>query len=215
MTGEQYNDFEAIMNRAALLTFQQKGKDWRALVTAMFEELAMYDLENVRAAVAAHVRSEKFFPTLADIITLIEGCSEDRAALAWAAVVRAVERLGRSLSVRFPSPAYHYAIEQIGGWQKLCTTLTDEEIKWRGKDFERFFEIGERVASWEHEPGKVRVQPYLMGWYEANNRRGGCALPDVVDAETGKPLKDFRAALPEPSDTSGVVMTLVKGMKAS
>ena len=215
MTSEQYNDFEAIMSRAALLTFQQRGKDWRALVTAMFEELAAYDLESIRAAVSAHVRSEKFFPTLADIATRIEGGSDARAALAWAVVVRAVERLGHSLSVRFPSPAYHYAIEQMGGWQKLCATLTDDEVKWRGKDFERFFEIGERVASWEHEPGKVCVPPYLMGWHETNNRRGGHALPDVIDVATGKPMKDFRAALPEPEDPAGVVMKLVKGMKAS
>lgn len=192
-----------------------RGPLTKEALKMFFMLLSPFDLGQVKQALQEHMKISVFMPKPANIITLIEGCSEDRAALAWAAVVRAVERLGRSLSVRFPSPAYHYAIEQIGGWQKLCTTLTDEEIKWRGKDFERFFEIGERVASWEHEPGKVRVQPYLMGWYEANNRRGGCALPDVVDAETGKPLKDFRAALPEPSDTSGVVMTLVKGMKAS
>ena len=214
MNGQQYTEFEAIMSRAALLSFQQKGKDWRALITAMFEELAAYDLEAVRLAVATHVRSEKFFPTLADIVKRIDGDHEDRAAIAWAYVVKAIERLGHYLSVRFPSPAYHYAIEFMGGWQKLCTTLTEAETKWRGKEFERFFEIGERVASWGHELGKVHVPPYLLGWHETHNRRGGYALPDVLDAATGKPIQGFRerVALSE-SGVSKTVMQLVEGMK--
>jgi hypothetical protein len=180
-----------------------------------FMLLLPYDLGQIKEALQEHMRIAVFMPKPADIILRIECSSEDRAALAWAAVVRAVERLGHGLSVRFLSPAFHYAIEQMGGWQKLCTTLTDAEVKWRGKDFTRFFEIGERVASWDHEPGKVHVPPYLAGWHEVNNRRGGHALSDVIDVATGKPLKDFRAALQEPWDPSGVVMKLVKGMKAS
>jgi hypothetical protein len=215
MKNEQYKDFEAIMSRAALLTFQQRGKDWRALVTAMFEELAAYDLEAVRAAVAGHVRAEKFFPTLADIAARIDGSSEDRAALAWTTVVHAVERIGRVHSVRFSSPAIHYAIEHMGGWQSLCSTLTGVEIKWRGKDFARFFEMGERLASWEDEPGKARVSPYLVGVYEALNRRGGYELPNVINAETGAPIAGGRMALPAPLPSAPcVISSLAEGMKA-
>jgi hypothetical protein len=215
MRGDQYKDFETIMARAALLTFQQRGKDWRDLVTAMFEELAAYELEDVRTAVAAHVRARKFFPTLSDIITRIDGLPEDRAAVAWQTVVRAIRRLGHYVSVRFQSPAYHYAIAQMGGWQELCSSLRIEELPFRGKDFERFFQIGERVATWGNEAGKVHVPSYLMGGHEANNRRGGFALlPDVVDAKTGEPLRGFRGELPEPGESSGIVMRLVKGMRA-
>jgi hypothetical protein len=214
MTSDQYNDFEKIMNRAALLTFQQRGKDWRALITAMFEELGDFSLDSVRDAVAGHVRAEKFFPALADIVRRIEGGSETRAALAWAVVARAVTKLGRTASVRFPSPAYHYAIEQMGGWQKLCASLRDEDLPFRGREFARFFEAGERVASWGNEPGKVRVPPYLMGWHEINNRRCGQELPDIVDAQTGSPINGFRAALPESDRGSEVVMRLMKGMRA-
>jgi hypothetical protein len=179
-----------------------------------FVLLLPYSLEQVTAALQGHMQSSVFMPKPADIITRIKGTSEDRAALAWALVVRAVECLGHYVSVRFPSPAFHYAIGQMGGWQKLCATLTDAEVKWRGKEFERFFEIGERVASWERTARKVYVPPYLVGWHEANNRRGGHALPDVVDAETGRPIQGLRAALPEPEEASANVVTaLVRGMR--
>ena len=215
MTGDQYGKFEEIMERAALLTVQQQGKDWEKFVMIMFEELSAYDLKIVEAAVTAHVRSQKFFPTLADITTRIEGSAETRAALAWAHVVTAIERFGHCLSVRFPSPAYHYAIGFMGGWQKLSATLMNAEIKWRGKDFAQFFTLGECVASWGCEPGKVHVPPYLAGWHEVNNRRSGYALPDVINTVTGKPIQNFRAALPEPGQgPSKIVMQLSKGMKA-
>jgi hypothetical protein len=216
MKSGQYAEFEALLERAALLTFQQRGKDWRALVTAMFEELAAYDLESVRAAIAEHVRSEKFFPALADIVRRIEGPDETRAALAWAVVIRAVTKLGRVASVRFPSPAYHYAIERMGGWQKLCATLRDADLPFRGREFERLFAAGEKVAAWEPEPGKVAVPTYLMGWHEAANRRDGYALPDVIDAATGEPIKGLlgSAALPEPDEKSVVIMKLAEGMGA-
>jgi hypothetical protein len=136
MKSEDYAEFERVMERAALLTFQQRSKDWLALITAFFEELAEYDLEIIRTAVKEHVFAEKFFPTLADIIKQIDGGSSDRAARAWATVVRAVSRIGRSNSVAFPSPAYIYALRQMGGWVKLCRTLTTDEEKWRGKEFE-------------------------------------------------------------------------------
>ena len=214
MTKNQYAEFFAIMKRAATLTYQQKNKDFEELAVVMFEELGAYELEDVRSAVANHVRYEKFFPMLADIIKRIEGTAEERAALAWQTVLKAIRMIGSGNSIRFPSPAYHYAIEQMGGWMKLCSTLTVEEEKWRGKDFVRFFEIGERVASWEHEPGNVHVPPYLMGWHEINNRRGRDALPDIVDAETGILIAGIREALPEPGESSGIVMRLVRGMRA-
>jgi hypothetical protein len=217
MKNKDYAEFELVMERAALLTFQQRGKDWLALITAFFEELGEYDLEVVRAAVKEHVHAEKFFPALADIIKRIEGNSEDRAARAWATVVRAVSRIGRNNSVAFPSPAYIYAVKQMGGWVKLCRTLTTDEEKWRGKEFERFFQIGERVATWEADTddknGTVWVPTYCVGECETNNRCRGYALPDIVDAETGKVLTNFRAALPDPTEKSEIILELVKKMR--
>jgi hypothetical protein len=216
VNGDQYDEFEEMMTHAAVLSYRQKGVDWRELMNALWEELEQYDLEVLRAAVMAHVRSEKFFPALGDIITRIEGTAEDRAKLAWRLVVRAIERLGHYDSVRFPSPAHHYAIEQMGGWRGLCARLTNDELPFREKDFVRFFEIGERVASWGREEGKVHVPEYCVGAFEVNNRAIGYALPAVIDARTGKPVEGIRASLPAPADESvTIIRTLAEKMSAS
>jgi hypothetical protein len=214
MNMDDYSNFEEIMSRAALVT-NRHGKDWDAMITVMFEELATYKLDDIAAAVGAHVRSEKFFPTLADIVTQLEGDVEDRAALAWAKVVRAVEHLGGGISIRFPSPAIHYAIEQMGGWQKLCATLTNDSMVWREKEFSRFYAIGEKTASWEPGNGRVQVPRYLCGQYEINNRQNHYKLPAVYDSETEQPIEGIRAELSEPGrKTNSVVIRVTKGMQA-
>lgn len=197
MTSQEYDGFKKLLERAATVTFLQRGKDWETLVTVMFEELAQYDLEDIRSAVGAHVRSEKFFPALADIVQRIEGRPEDRAAAAWALVLRAISRFGHDTSVRFPSPAIHYALNQMGGWAKLCMRLTDAELPFRARDFAQFFAMGERCASWDGANGTVKVPAYLAGTCGLSNRANGYALPaKVYDAETGEAL-DHRA-LPAP-----------------
>lgn len=196
MIEQDFAEFKEIMGRAALLTYTQKNKDWADLLTAMFEELICYPLEAVRGAVSAHVRAAKFFPALADIVTRIEGTGDDRSALAWRIVVKAVERNGQYDSIRFPSPAYHYAIANMGGWVSLCKNLTEDNEPFRGKEFMRFFKLGEQHADWEIREGKVRVPMYLAGLCETQNRGRGIALPaKVYDAGTGE-----LAELPELSE---------------
>jgi hypothetical protein len=190
---DDYAAFEEILQRAADLTMVQQNKAWRSQVTALFEELAEYDLEAIQAAVRDHTRSEKFFPTLADIVRRLEGTAEDRAALAWGMALRAIQRHGRSASVFFPSPAHVYAIEQMGGWVRLCSSLAVDEEKWTARVFGRFFSYGERVASWDREPGKVVVPRYCVGQCERNNRSDGRALPAIIDAATGQPVKTMDA----------------------
>jgi hypothetical protein len=175
-----------------------------------------FSLAQVEQALHEHMKASPFMPKPCDIITRIKGTTADRAALAWRMVVNAIGRIGRGHSVAFPSPAYIYALNQLGGWQKLCASLTEDEVKWRGKDFERFFEIGERVATWEYEDGKVRVPRYCVGAFEASNRAQGYALPHVIDAATGKPIEGFRASLPAPDvETVTIIKELTEGMKAS
>jgi hypothetical protein len=186
-------------------------------LSLMFKILSCYDFGLIERAVEAHIRREKFAVTPADIIRHIEGAPEDRAKLAWQVVVHAIQRLGRYESVRFPYPAYHYAIGQMGGWQGLCISLRNEDLPFRGKDFERFFEIGERVASWDHTDGKVHVPAYLCGSHEYHNRLSGHVLPpSVKDAVTGEVLLEFRNALPPQGEkTLAIVKSPAKGMKAS
>lgn len=188
MTEADFPAFAEIMHRASELTTVPNGKDVERVTLALFQALVEFPLPAVTEAVDAHCRSERFFPMLADIVTRIEGKAEDRAAAAWAMVLRAIGRFGYYDSVKFPEPATHYAIAQMGGWRYLSEYLTAENAPFRAKDFARFFGIGERIAAWENEPGKVRVAPYLMGQHEAENSRKGHDRRTVWDAVTCTPI---------------------------
>lgn len=159
--------------------------------------LQKFSLSQVKAALQEHMAVSPYMPKPCDVIQRIEGHPEDRAAAAWGMVLRAISRFGHDTSVRFPSPAIHYALNQMGGWAKLCMRLTDAELPFRARDFAQFFAMGERCASWNGANGTVKVPAYLAGTCDLSNRTNGYALPTkVYDAETGEAL-DHRA-LPAP-----------------
>ncbi len=158
--------------------------------------LQKFSLEQVKSALQEHMASSPYMPKPCDVSRRIEGQPEDRAAVAWALVLRAVSRFGHDTSVRFPFPAFHYAVGQMGGWAKLCMRLAEAELPFRAKDFARFFEIGERCATWDGANGTVKVPAYLAGTCELSNRANGHRLPArVYDVETGKVLEGL--ALPD------------------
>lgn len=194
MVQQDFEMFRKMMRAAADMTVMPNGKDTDRVIIALFEGLKQYSLDEICKAVSDHCRNERFFPMLADITSRIEGGAGDRSAAAWALVLKAVSRYGHSESVRFPSPAIHYAIEQMGGWCSFCAALTYDNMPFRAKDFAVHFSTGERVASWDHEQGKTCVRAYLPGEHEVRNRGLGHRVP-VYEVESGKPIQ--AAALPE------------------
>ena len=183
MTKKDFGDFKALVEEAVCLTAVSGEKDVGRTAASMFRALEEFPFAVVRDAFVAHCRQERFFPTLADIATRIEGKAEERAALAWALVMRAVRRLGASKSVRFPSPAIHYALEQMGGWRHFASSLTTNEEPFRAKDFALFYSIGERIASWDGVEGTRAVPPYLQREIEHDNRGNDFIPRRVYDAE--------------------------------
>lgn len=190
MTRKDFGDFKALVEEAAYLTAVSGEKDVGKTAASMFRALEKFPFAVVRDAFVAHCRQERFFPTLADIVERIEGKAEERAALAWALVMRAVRRLGASKSVRFPSPAIHYALEQMGGWRHFASSLTTDEEPFRAKDFALFFGIGERIASWDGLGGTRAVKPYLPGEIEHDNRGNNFIPRRVYDAEALAPIPE-------------------------
>jgi hypothetical protein len=196
------------------------GKDplTKEVLKTYFLLLLPYSITQVRDALNQHLKKSVYLPKPADIITLIEGTVEDRAKLAWQYVVKAIRRYGRSANVRFPNPAYHFAIERMGGWWRLCATLREDDLPFRGKDFERFFEIGEKTASWDDEPGKVQVKKYLGGYYE-RERDASCLMigqGQVYCVETGEIIKNHEVPVmigKKTSDVDSVIGELAKRMK--
>ncbi len=184
----------------------------------IFEALRPYPFEAVRAAVGKHLVSAegKFFPTAAHIVQQIRGTEAERAELAWRRVVSAVSRRGCYDSVRFPEPAYHFAIRELGGWERLVSmvdAMTDREIEFFGQKFAKLYAAGERCASWTPTAGRECVPAYFQGSFERENRARGFldAIPAPVDALTGEKLD--RAALA--GGTSGVSATAPHSAVAS
>ena len=190
------------MDRAAIVTVLQNGRDFEDLKTALFLALQEYSLAQVTLAVAEHCRASRFFPMLADIVTCIEGSVEDRAALAWSLVRKAIRRYGTGRNIRFPHPATHYALDKMGGWWSLNRILDSDNEPFKSREFARFYRLGEKYASWNGEHGKEQVLPYLP-----SERKREPPLK-VYDAETGELVDSKILALEAPKSRECAIIQL-------
>lgn len=85
--------------------------------------LEAYDIAAIEQATRKAMSTLKFFPKPAEIIEIIEGGSNDRAAMAWAAFLDATSDSGYA-SVKFLEPATAIAVDAVfGGWIQACELL--------------------------------------------------------------------------------------------
>ncbi|MBQ9566110.1 MAG: hypothetical protein IJU98_11030 [Synergistaceae bacterium] len=205
MREQDHDTFQKLMDRAAIVTVLQNGRDFNDLKTALFLALQEYTLEQVTVAVAEHCRASRFFPMLADIVTRIEGNVEDRAALAWSLVRKTIRRYGTGRNIRFPHPAIHYALDKMGGWWSLNRLLDSDNEPWKFREFARFYRLGEKHASWTGEHGKEKVLPYLP----SEHGLGRQELPlKVYDAETGELIDNKIFALEAPKSPECAIIQM-------
>lgn len=90
---------------------------WNACQSFEFDELSK--------AFSAHLvnaESGQYLPKPADIVRALQGTTTDRAAMAWGKVIEAASSIGAYTDVVFDDPAIHAAIEDLGGWPKVCRT---------------------------------------------------------------------------------------------
>lgn len=88
-----------------------------------------YTLEQVRKALTAHATDPQhgqFAPKVADLVRILAGTHTDRATLAWGKVHEAMSAVGAYTDVVFDDPAIHAAVEDLGGWPKICRTDVKE-----------------------------------------------------------------------------------------
>lgn len=98
-------------------------------MTLWWQALERFDLAQVERAFRLAVESPdtgQFMPRPADIIKRIDGTSADRGLIAWGQVLGAMSRVGAYQSVAFDDPAIHAAIQDLGGWVKLCREESDD-----------------------------------------------------------------------------------------
>lgn len=156
----------------------------------MFTALSDYPYETIFRAVMSCAKKSRFHPQLAEIIQEIDGDISDKSLIAWRIFLRAMERHGFWGSVRFPDPAYHYAIDMMGGWMRICEswhTLTDKELEFRGKEWRKLYEAGLSRASWDGKGGTVMIPSYFPGYHEWNNKAAGYLefVPPVIEIGSG------------------------------
>jgi hypothetical protein len=185
MTGADGKELSAMLTRV-YLTY---SRDFPGeLLLVWFDALRGYELEDISAALNRHIADPdagRFLPKPADVIAHLGGGNGVRAMAAWSIVERAVRTIGQWTSVCFDDPIIHRCIDDMGGWAKLATTETVEDLKFRGIEF------GKRYQGFLVTGGvDTDYAPYLVGLAQAQNAHEGrgdrIALRFIGDVEKCK-----------------------------
>lgn len=125
----QEHDFEAFCQLlAAEVEIRAKPALSEGAMLLWWDRLQAYSLEQVRDAFRRHGQDAergRFVPQPADIVAQVDGTASDRTALAWGKVLDAMSSVGGYRDVVFDDPAIHAAVEDMGGWPKMCRTELD------------------------------------------------------------------------------------------
>lgn len=99
--------------------------------------------EEFKQALSRAARECKFMPAPAELRAFARQPRDlaHEAAIAWAAVRKAIDRIDYTArSVDF-GPVVNACIRQLGGWDSLCNaTVTDLDV-WKPKEFYRLYEV--------------------------------------------------------------------------
>lgn len=151
-----------------------------------WQGLQGYEIDQVERSIGIHLQNPdtgQWMPKIADIVRMIEGTTQDAAAMAWAKVMRAVGAVGQYDSLAFDDPVIHLTLTDLGGWPSLCQT-TEDELPFIAKRFENTYRAYRRRAN------DIPAHPrYLVGVAELQNSASGqrCDPPRLVgDPERAK-----------------------------
>lgn len=98
-------------------------------LSVWWEAAQPFDLEQVRKALTQHAMDPdhgQFAPKPADLVRVLQGTKTDRSLLAWSAVYGAMSAVGMYQTPDFGDNAIHAAINDMGGWPKVCQLKLDE-----------------------------------------------------------------------------------------
>lgn len=141
-----------------------------------------FSLDQVAKALTAHATNPErgqFAPMPADIVRELDGTRSDRSLVAWGKVYDAMARVGSYSSVAFDEVQIHAAIEDMGGWPKLCQTAT-AELPFVQK---RFCETYRAYAA---RPESPPHSPVLPGVHATNNARFNRSEPCILIGDRGR-----------------------------
>ena len=185
MTENDFPKFAEMLQRVAKRTVTPASINLEDTVNFMFEILQEYPFELIYHAVKEYCKTSKFFPAVSDIATQIEGSIEDRATVAWYQILKARKKFGLRKSIRFSTPATHFAIDRMCGWESLCDMITDSNASYMLRDFKVFYRLGERCATWQN------VREYFPSDEEHYTlNMGRMPKRKVYDVESGHVIPD-------------------------
>ena len=204
MVKQDWKAFSELIMATARITNNKEIIRSEQAILLMFQALAEYSLKEIQQAVARHLRSDegKFFPTVSHILTQINGTDTEKENEAWRLFLHTVDHHGYYENVVFPERAYHWAIDQLGGWVKVSNdflNMDDRERQFRKKEFVSLYRAGKRRAT----PNNTK--PYLKGFYAIDNETRGYLdyVPTTAIAiGTGEKISlvSVQAALLEPEE---------------
>lgn len=141
-----------------------------AIIGVYWRGCQRWSLEQVTAAIDAltqDAEAGKFVPKIGDMTRIMEGTTTDRAALAWGKALEAMSSVGAYQDVVFDDPAIHAAIEDLGGWPKVCRTSFDD------------------LSYLQHRFCQSHRAYTGRGQFEYPRRLGGARDPDEAYAKLG------------------------------
>lgn len=152
-----------------------------------WEVLKRFDLPAVLNGFSLHLQNPdngQFAPKPADIIRLIEGSNTDKAMQAWTRLDHAVRTVSPYHTVVFDDPLIHIAVQDMGGWIRLCNSDMDEYPFIRNEFVKRY--QGLAIRPQESFPAK------LIGIAEqANTESGQKVAPPMLIGNSQKAEQIF------------------------
>ena len=153
------------------------------VVDLYWSGLREYDLASVKRALWAHARnpdSGQFMPKIADVARVMQGRTDDQAAIAWSKVNQAVRRVGTYQCVVFDDPVIHRVIADMGGWV-LIGSKDDKEWPFVAREFET------RYRGYRMRDETPEYPPVLIGMANAHNGQQGFRLnPPILVGDERK-----------------------------
>lgn len=148
------------------LLAEQSGQPTNDFKDRIYAEgLSDIPIEAIQEAAWTLVKTRTFasFPKIGELRDMLGGKAEDQGEVQAALVWQSIGRYGAVRSVVFDDPTTMAVIQQcFGGWQKMCSELTEDKLQWFLKDFSRHYIAFRR--------SNVKHYGMLPGWADPVGR---------------------------------------------
>lgn len=101
-----------------------------------------YPFEEIGRAFRQHITDPdngQFMPKIADFARIIDGTKRGNAVIAWSKIIAAIKIIGPYNTFTIDDEWAMQAIDEIGGFQKLCE-MSEKELDYKMNEFNKVYE---------------------------------------------------------------------------